>query len=249
MNLTDTSNSNSTISLQKQQDTYNQINTLLQQSTSSLLCGPTCQKQQTEDKLKQEYLDAEVNIQTAPNKLDETKKNYYTFSKGEAYYNDMQEKDLQRKAEMITQTLKKEFDDQVKQTQTLNYYYNTNLINSKNTQELYSGYRSKNKNLERNIRVSNNDILTNDRKTYYETQEIDDLEYYYNILFVVYYVVIVILSIFILFFKTEMSFMLRLGLVILFSILPYLLNWIWAWLYSVYLSVLTYLPKNVYNNI
>jgi hypothetical protein len=249
MNSTDTSNCNSTVSIQKQQDTYNQINTLLQQSTSSLLCGPTCQKQQTEDKLKQEYLDAEVNIQTAPSKLDETKKNYYIFSKGEAYYNEMQEKELQRKAEMITQTLKKQFDDQVKQAETLNYYYNTDLINSKNTQELYSEYRSKNKNIERNIRVSNNDILTNDRKTYYETQEIDDLEYYYNILFVVYYVVVVILSIFILFFKTEMSFMLRLFLVILFSVLPYLLNWVCGLLYNMYLSISSYLPKNVYNNI
>ncbi len=243
------SNSSSNITLQQQQDTYNQINALLQQSTSSLLCGPTCQKQQTEDKLKQDYLDAEVNVQTAPIKLDETKKKYYTFTKGEAYYNEIQEKELEEKAKKITDILRDQFDNQVKKTETLNYYYNTNLINSENTKELYSGYRKENKDLERNIRVSNNDILTNDRKTYYESEELVNLEYYYNILYVVYYAIAVILCIFILFFKSEINFFVRLFLVIFIAAMPYLLNWFGKKIYDFYLWVLSYLPKNVYNTI
>ena len=249
MNLKDMFNSSPGPTIQNQQDAYAKINALLQQSRSSLLCGPICQKQQTTEKLEQEYLDAQVNSQTAPIHLEETKKKYYTFSKGEAYYNELQEKDLQEKASSISNILSEKFNEQCINAETLNSYYNTNVINSGNTQELFNEYKSKNQDLEKEIRVSNNDILTNDRKIYYETQEMDNLNFYYNILFTVYYVVVFVFSILFLFFKEGMGFFLKLLLILIMFVLPYLMIFLGKWLYNMYSWFVLYLPKNVYNNI
>ena len=249
MNLKDMFSSSSlSPTIQNQQDAYNKINALLQQSSSSLLCGPICQKQQLTEKLEQDYLDAQVNSQTAPIHLEETKKKYYTFSKGEAYYNELQEKDLQVKASSIANILSEKFNDQCKQTETLNYYYNTNVINSGNTQELFNQYKKKNQHLEKKIRLSNNDILTNDRKTFYETQEMDNLTFYYNILFTIYYVIVTVFSILFL-FKQGFGILLKLFLIFIMVVLPYLIIFLGKRLYHMYSWIVSYLPKNVYNNI
>ena len=65
--------------LQRQQLNQDKINQLLEQSAEALACGPTCQKLKISEELKQKYLDAETNMQTAPIQLEETKKNYYIY--------------------------------------------------------------------------------------------------------------------------------------------------------------------------
>ena len=83
--------------LQNQQLNQDKINDLLNKSAEALLCGPDCQKMKITDELKQKYLDAETNIQTAPIKLEQTKKNYYVYKEGRPFYDNMLEEELKKK--------------------------------------------------------------------------------------------------------------------------------------------------------
>ena len=69
--------------LEQQQQTTEKLTALLEESTAALSCGPTCQKLKTSDDLKQKYLNAQTNLQTAPIQLENSKKNYYVFTEGE----------------------------------------------------------------------------------------------------------------------------------------------------------------------
>jgi hypothetical protein len=78
-NLTNKNNPNAQSLLQSQQLSQEKINELLEQSSQAIMCGPECQKAKVSEDLKQKYLDAETNMQTAPMQLDQSKKNYYVY--------------------------------------------------------------------------------------------------------------------------------------------------------------------------
>jgi hypothetical protein len=69
-------------------DSINQFNNLIQNSQNALLCGPDCQKKKYSENLEQIYLDAKNNVLTAPSQLNTAAKNYYTYTKGEAGYDE-----------------------------------------------------------------------------------------------------------------------------------------------------------------
>ena len=64
------------------------INNLIQNSADYILCDPNCQKKRQEDKLYKEYQDAIVNVKSAPQKVNDTEKKYYTFIGEEYKYNE-----------------------------------------------------------------------------------------------------------------------------------------------------------------
>ena len=121
--------------LQNQQLNQDKINDLLNKSAEALLCGPDCQKMKITDELKQKYLDAETNIQIAPIKLEQTKKNYYVYKEGRPFYDNMLEEELKQKAEKISELLGESFNEEVSSANTMNQYLNTALINSEYTSE------------------------------------------------------------------------------------------------------------------
>jgi len=99
--------------LQSQQLSQDKINELLEQSSEAIMCGPTCQKIKVTEDLKQKYLDAETNVQTAPIKLEQSKKNYYIFTEGRPYYDNMREEELKKKAEKISEIIEENFNNEI----------------------------------------------------------------------------------------------------------------------------------------
>ena len=162
--------------LLNQRNAQEQINNLLEQSTQALLCGPDCQKQKVSDELKQKYLNAQTALKTAPINLETTKKNYYVYTDGESSYNNMLEIDLKTKAEKIGSLISDSFNEELASALTMNKYYNTAIINSNYTKDLLNDYNEKNKALKIQLRDRRGDILTNDRKTYYETDALNNLK-------------------------------------------------------------------------
>ena len=234
--------------LKKQQQTTEKLTALLEQSTAALSCGPTCQKLKTSDELKQKYLSAQTNMQTAPFQLENSKKNYYVFTEGEPYYNDMLEAELQKKAEMITQLLADNFIDEITNAKTMNSYYSTELDNSSNTQELYNIYLVKNREIQKSIKGHHSDVLTNDRKTYYETDALEKLMAWYDLFWYMYYAVVIIFVIAIVF--NESIGIPKKIIFILFAIIyPYVINYILRKIYGFLHSIWKQLPKNVYNDL
>ena len=232
--------------LQQQQQTSDKINDLLNQSSDSLLCGPNCQQTRAQEELQQKYLDAQTNVQTAPIYLKEAKKEYYLQVKGQSAYNQMIEQDLTTEANKIAFQLIREFKKQVDESKLLNIYYNSDIINSKNTKELYNAYRDENKELEIQIRDSYSDVLTNDRKTYYEIQEYDSLKWWYTLFLTCYYILALVFFGTIILSNNQMNLWIKLFSVVLLIIYPYIIGPIGGYIRAFVNEIKKQLPKNVY---
>jgi hypothetical protein len=246
--LTESKNAESDDLLKQQQQTTEKLTALLEESTAALSCGPSCQKLKTNDELKQKYLNAQTNLQTAPIQLENSKKNYYVFTEGEPYYNDMLESELQKKAETITQLLAENFTDEIKNAKTMNSYYSTELENSLNTQELYNIYLVKNREIQQSIKGHHGDVLTNDRKTYYETDALEKLRAWYDIFWYIYYAVFIIFVIALL-FNESIKLPKKIIFIFIAIIYPYIIDFIIKKIYEFFHSIWKQLPKNVYNDL
>ena len=242
-------NGNKQTLLQNQQISQDKINDLLEKSSEAIICGPTCQKLKVTEELKQKYLDAETNIQTAPIKLEQSKKNYYIYTEGRPYYDSMKEEDLKNKANSISLLLEENFNDEVSSAKTMNSYLNTALINSENTKELLKEYLEKNQLLKVKLRERHGDILTNDRKTYYETDAYDRLLLWYRFFWWIYYIIVLMMILSLIFSPGEISIFKRIIFAVTFIFYPYYINYINIWIYDKYLWIKSKIPINVYNNL
>jgi hypothetical protein len=235
--------------LQNQQLNQDKINDLLNKSAEALLCGPDCQKMKITDELKQKYLDAETNIQIAPIKLEQTKKNYYVYKEGRPFYDNMLEEELKQKAEKISELLGESFNEEVSSANTMNQYLNTALINSEYTSELFKKYTSDNQELKLQLRNSRGDILTNDRKTYYETEALTQLKLWYRFWWYIYYILILVFTIALFISPSQLTMIKKVVLFVLLIFYPYYIDYIVRWVQGLYMSIYNRLPKNVYNDL
>ena len=235
--------------LQNQQLNQDKINDLLNQSAEALLCGPDCQKMKITDELKQKYLDAETNIQIAPIKLEQTKKNYYVYKEGRPFYDNMLEEELKQKAEKISELLGETFNEEVSSANTMNQYLNTALINSEYTSELFKKYTSDNQELKLQLRNSRGDILTNDRKTYYETEALTQLKLWYRFWWYIYYMLVIVFTIALFISPSQLTMIKKVVLFVLLIFYPYYIDYIVRWVQGLYMSIYNRLPKNVYNDL
>ncbi len=242
-------NGNKQTLLQRQQISQDKINELLEKSSQSIMCGPTCQKLKVSEELKQRYLDAETNIQTAPIKLEQSKKNYYIYTEGRPYYDNMKEEELKKKADTISQTLAENFNNEVSSAYTMNTYLNTALINSENTKELLKEYLEKNQILKLKLRERHGDILTNDRKTYYETEALERLQFWYFLFWGIYYLLVITFLLALVLSPSNMTILTKIFLAVFFIFFPYLFHWTNQVVYKIYYWGLNRIPKNVYNDL
>ena len=231
--------------LANQSKTAAMINSLIELSSNTLLCGPDCQKAKTAKELEQKYYTAQAEIKTAPVNLENAEKNYYVFTEGENVYNERLEKKLKQEAEKLGNLIIENFNKEIEQAKILNLYLNSDIINSSNTMELYKDYLEKNKKTEKKIKFSQGDILTNDRKTYYETQEKDNLKGWYNIFLAVYYL-LAIGYFTTIFSNPALGNLFKIITFILLLIIPFIINPITIFILTVLKKVFDLLPKNVY---
>ena len=232
--------------LTKQMTTNTQINDMLNQTLAAITVSPQQQRNQTLDSLQQKYLDAQTNLQTAPLQLEASKKNYYVYKNGETSYNNMLENELEQKANLITQQISNKFNEETNNAHIMNSYYNTEIINSANTIELYNEYLKKNADLEKSIKDLHGDVLTNDRKTYYESEAIDNIKLWHKFFMYCYYILIVAFIITIFVSTGEYSRIKQLVVTIILIAYPFIIDPLVKWIYSMYLSLENNTPSNVY---
>jgi len=247
--LTETNKDNKTNLLKDQQISQETINNLLEQASNATLCGPTCQQIRVSQELKQKYLDAETNMQTAPINLEQSRKNYYVFTEGQNEYENMNEKELVTKATTISELIEQNFNNEVTNANTMNILLNTALINSEHTIKLFEDYLEKNKNLKLKIKDKHGDILTNDRKTYYETEALDNLKSWYKFFLIIYFILIIILCLSLVFASHNLTIMKCIIISVLTIFYPLYINYFVKWIYSLWVSFVNRLPKNVYNDL
>ena len=235
--------------LKQQQNSQDKINQLLELSSQELICGPDCQQKKISTELKQKYLDAQTNLQTAPINLENTKKNFYIYSEGGAFYDNMREEELQQKADKISTLVSENFNSELSDANVMNLYLNTALINSKYTKELLENYLEKNQKLKLQLKERYGDILTNDRKTYYETDALTTLTFWYKLFWYIYYVLVIMLILSFIFSSTDFSRITKIIISVLVIFYTYYIDYIVRWVYGLWKLLISRLPKNVYNNL
>ena len=223
----------------------NNINSFIEKASQVISCDQECQKQKKENELKQIYLDSETNLKSAPSQLKLAEKNYFTYTNGVQAYDTLQNNELEQKADLIINTFNSNFNEENKKINIAIDTYEGILLNFKNIVELYLNYKKENKDLQEQLKDETSDVLTNERKTYYEDQGIDNLKYYYYILLVIYVIFVLGLGISTFIYPSTFSWIKKLGILIIFVVLPFISTWLLgALLYLIY-KIYDLLPKNV----
>jgi len=225
------------------------FNELMNQANQIITCGPSCMQQNKSQQLEQNYLDAETNMVNAPQQLFTAKKEFITYTKGENGYNQYIDSQLQEKADEIAKTYQTKINNDITKIKTQLKTYNGLLLNFTNVYDLYKKYKVENAMLEKKLKGKTSDTLTNDRKTYYEEQGINNLKFFYIIFLCIYGFIVLVFLLSIFLVKTSVKFSIRIVIFVLLVIYPFVCYWIFHLLYKFFIYIKSYFPKNVYNNL
>ena len=111
-------------------------------------------------------------------------------------------------------------------------------------------YKEENIKLLKKIKEETNDILTNDRKTYYQDQGIDNLKFYYHYFFLLIYIIAILAYIIYNFmYPSHISILLRVLFLALMVLLPFISTWILGKIISIIYDIYNWLPKNAHKEI
>ena len=225
----------------------NNFNSFIQAASQQIACGTECQKQKTAEQLKNTYLNAQSNLTLAQPQYDTAKKNYYLYLDGQNGYNKMMEEEYSTQSNKKATEFKHNYNKQINKIKSLLGTYRGILINFRNIVDLYTQYKEENLHLFKSLKTRTNDVLTNERKTYYEDQKIDGLKgYYYYILLGIYIIFLIGFIIFSIMYPSQTNWKIKLASFIGFILLPFFSTWILGtFIYLIY-KLYDMLPKNVY---
>jgi hypothetical protein len=219
-------------------------------NSDGTLCDSECRKNQQLTQLKQAYENAKSNYSTAPHELELAKKNYYTLLNGNASYIQSQKLDYNSKAEKITKTMQEEFHKNYKEAIILLQTYSSSYINISNVMELLENYIKENINLKITIRTLTSDIVTNDRKTYYEDQSIDRLKKYYRWIKYIYIFLLIIIIISLFFIPSTITTSKKILITVLIILYPFIIQpilFIYNSLQQKIINLLHQIPNNIFH--
>lgn len=225
---------------------YEHVNNLLTHAAPSILCGPTCQTQKKNAELEQLYLKAQKNVKTAPSELYTAKKNYYVNIDGTAGYNKMIKTQYTDEVDKISKEKQALFDNNIKIATVLTGDYNSLFTNYEYVNELYMDYVDKNAELTKSIDSKESDVITNDRKSYYETQNYDYLTHWYYIFIRIYILLVVVFLLAVFLSPSNLSYLKKFGILLLLLVYPFVITYIILFMLSISNKIYGFLPKNVY---
>ena len=140
-------------------------------------CDARCQEENKRDEvLRLTYINAKKNVITAPKKRDFAEKIYYTTAFGQGEYNDMQRQKYDQEIKMTTYNEREKFNNQKTNLLLLLDNYDKNILLNNKINELTELTLIENNKLIEKIDKINSTINTNERKTYYNSQQLDNLK-------------------------------------------------------------------------
>lgn len=154
---------------------------------------------------------------------------------------------IKRDARTTANNLKKRYTNSINTITSQLDIYNGLLVNLKNVDELNRTYKIENNQLFKQFKENTHDVLTNERKTYYEDQQNDILNnYYYYILWTIYIIIVLCIVLFSLIYPSQSSWKIKISIVLIFILLPYISTLILGKIIYIIYWLLNLLPKNVY---
>lgn len=166
----------------------NELNRLLKVVEERVRCDTDCQRKRDIAALKKKWQKSEQQYKDLPEQIELNEKKYYTLDRGEEYYrSNILKKKYEEHIRKWENDQQGKFNDVKKLMTTLLNNYKAETIAESRINQLYHDVLEKNKALKRDINNYYKKTFTNERKVYYENMEIDNMEWYRNIIKVVYY--------------------------------------------------------------
>lgn len=222
------------------------FNALLDQANERNACDPQCQYLKKSAELKEKYMQSNQNKKISSQQIEQAIQECIVYAKGRPVYDDGLNDEFSKKAHEIGKRIETTFGEETKKIITDIHSYNALLLNYKNLIDLYKKYKVENHLLKKKIKEEGNDILTNERKTFYEDQGQETLKTVFYVLTVLYIVCLVAFLIFVFAFPSELKLTSKIGifagLIVFYFLSPYALSLIISTAYFIY----KVLPKNVH---
>ena len=168
-----------------------QIMDTINNMAAQLSCDAACQKRKEEDKLRKKWIDSLNHYEKLPQTIKSNEKKYYDFTKSDSYYkNDILKPKYEKQAYDLVKDEHKYLEDSTKKFDTLVNGYCADKISIKRLKQLEKDLDEKNDYLREKIDDFFKTTITDERRVYYEIQEVDQLKKYTFILKVIYYILI-----------------------------------------------------------
>ena len=224
------------------------FNDFINNASELLSCDEMCQRDKKQVLLKEKFLKAKVNYMTAPTQVETSYKNYLTYTEGDDAYNEHHKKMLSEKAQELAKQFASEFEEQIQKAKGLVSTYDGLFVNFAHVVEYYDDLVQKNKIMSLSLKNKSSDIVTNDRKTFYEDQKVDSLYFYYRVILFIYLVVLISYAVSIIFRPADMGRKKQTIILVIFIIYPFIAARLFLYIGDLYEKLKTILPKNVYKN-
>ena len=157
----------------------------------------------------------------------------------------MIEQQLNEKASGMVDQFKEVADEKSGEITTQISSYNSLLINYSNIVDLYKTYLEENLELTKQLMDNSNDVVTNERKTYYEDQGSDNLSFiYFYILIPIYIIVVICFAVLSLAYPSQTNIKVKIVMILFFIILPFISSKILSFVISIIYYIYNLLPKN-----
>lgn len=182
----------------------NRLNHLLKAVEERIRCDSECQRKKDIAALKKKWKNSKEQYNDLPEQIDRYEKKFYVLDKGEEYYrNNILRQRFDEHIKKWNNDQQAKFNEVKSLMRTLLDNYTSETLSKSRLNQLYQDVSDKNKALRRDINDYYKNAFTNQRKIYYENEEIDSLEYYRTIIKVLYYTVLGIYVLFGSFFKNS----------------------------------------------
>lgn len=188
------------------------------------------------------YENAQMALYNGPANLLDTSKSYYTFTNEETKYNQK----FEDVATTIASKYEASFNEIMHTSELLSNVYQTNYMNVQNAKDLYNNLVTKNNNFDITGKNTLYDISTNDRKSYYEDQELTDLRWWYIAYLILYLTLVVIYVIMLFVTPSEMTRYKRVVIALLLGLYVFFADYLAHTLIALWKYIMYLLPKNVY---
>jgi hypothetical protein len=211
--------------------------------------NPQYQKDQQNQKLLEKYNQAKNTFETAPTNLTQAKREYIESSEGIVGYNALRGSEAIDEADKIAKQYTEQFNDNIVLITTLNSAYKSLSNNYTINNRLLNKLIDENEDMQKLLDSYKSDILTSDRKTFYEDQGSDMLSNWYKFFITLYILSAVILTMSLFLAANTFTIGKKIGIVLIIIIYPFIIYYIIEILLIIMRSIYDLLPKNVYVSI
>jgi len=192
------------------------------------ICDDECKRQREIVELKSKWKADKERYINLPEQINEAERAYYVEAKSDDYYNN---NILRVRYNNIFQRFKdnktKQLDNVARNVNKNIEHYTANKLAEKRIKELYNDSLKKNKALKLDIDNYYRKVFTDERKVYYEDEQLENLEYYHTLIMIIYFALIVLYILFGPFFKQQKyKSILTWFFIALYVAFPFLLNYL-----------------------